>query len=73
MSLQETISFNVKTEREMAGLTQDKLCELAGICSSILSRIEGGHGVPQLKTLISISNVLNISLDYLCGIVKERK
>ncbi len=53
----------IKIAREQKKLTQAELSEKIGISQNFLGDIERGLKLPSLNTLISISNILKISLD----------
>lgn len=52
----------IKTLRENAHLTQEKLAEKAGISLDYLGKIEVNINRPGLKTLIKISNALSVPI-----------
>lgn len=52
----------IKTLRENANLTQEKLAEKAGISLDYLGKIEVNINKPGLKTLIKISNALSVPI-----------
>lgn len=56
---------NIKRERLKLNLTQDQLSEKLDISTSYLGRIERGERNLPLDTLIRISNIFNVSVDYL--------
>ncbi|WP_052440833.1 helix-turn-helix transcriptional regulator [Streptacidiphilus anmyonensis] len=45
--------------RKARGLTQAQLADLAGITQAALSRAETGRTLPQLRTLMTIGQVLD--------------
>ncbi len=55
----------IKYLREKANLTQEKLAEKCGISLDYLGKIEVNINKPGLKTLIKISNALNIHIKSL--------
>ena len=55
----------IKFLRERANLTQEKLAELSGISLDYLGKIEVNINKPGLKTLIKISNALNLPIKVL--------
>ncbi len=55
----------IKFLRENAHLTQEKLAELSGISLDYLGKIEVNINKPGLKTLIKISNALNLPIKML--------
>jgi transcriptional regulator with XRE-family HTH domain len=52
----------IRQLRSLHGLTQEQLCELAGISVDAVSRIEGLHRVPTLDTLDKISRAFGLTL-----------
>lgn len=55
----------IKTLRENAHLTQEKLAEKSGISLDYLGKIEVNINKPGLKTLIKLSDALDIPFRYL--------
>lgn len=55
----------IKTLREKAHLTQEKLAERSGISLDYLGKIEVNINKPGLKTLIKISNALEVPIKEL--------
>lgn len=55
--------------RKKAGLTQEQLCQKAGLAYSTLAKIErGAIKSPSIFTIASIAGVVGVSLDTLAGI-----
>mgnify|MGYP005775052905 FL=1 len=54
------IGKKIKTLREQAGLTQEKLAEKSGISLDYLGKIEVCINKPGLKTILKIANALKI-------------
>lgn len=63
MDVQKKIGARIKVIRNSIGLTQEKLAEKCELNSKYLSRIERGLENPTLKTLINISEKLDVNLD----------
>lgn len=61
------IGKNIKIFRESHYLSQFQLAELCGLSQVYISNIETGKKNISLKSLIKISNVLNVSCDDLLG------
>ena len=69
MNERETIYERISELRKDKGLTQKKLCEIAGITASQLNRIENGiTGTVSSGVLIKLSKALNVSADYILGL-----
>lgn len=60
-----TFGQRLKYFRKQRNLTQVEFAEMIDITDKALSKIEVGKAYPHLNTLISISKVLNVSLDFL--------
>jgi transcriptional regulator with XRE-family HTH domain len=59
--LVEVVRRRIRELRRARGLTQEELCESAGISIDAISRIEGGSRAPTLPTLERIARALQIS------------
>ena len=57
--------------RKDKGMTQEDLAKLLDVSSVTISSYERGEIVPKLANLLKLAEVLNISIDYLCGLVDE--
>ncbi|WP_052434062.1 helix-turn-helix transcriptional regulator [Streptacidiphilus melanogenes] len=53
-----TLGEHLARLRKSRGLTQAQLADLAGITQAALSRAETGRTLPQLRTLMTIGQVL---------------
>ena len=58
----KNLGRRIKFLREKAHLTQEKLAEKSGISLDYLGKIEVCINKPGLKTIIKISNALNIPI-----------
>ena len=56
--------------RTARGLNQQDLASKLNISQSAIANYESGEREPNLDTLVSISKVLNVSIDYLLGMCK---
>jgi transcriptional regulator with XRE-family HTH domain len=63
MKLEFSIAKELILLRKRLGLTQKQLAEKAGIKPLQLARIESGKELPQLDTLISITESVGFSLE----------
>lgn len=59
------IGARIRKYRLDRGLTQENVSEYADLTPAHYSHIERGNTKPSLPTLISIANVLNVSIDDL--------
>lgn len=55
----------LKAMRQQRGLTQKKLAEEIGKSVQAVSSYERNSQIPPIEVMISIADVLNVSLDYL--------
>lgn len=68
------IGARVRAVRKRLGMTQEKLAELADISIPHMSHIETGSTKVSLPTLITLANVMNVSLDKLvCSSIRESR
>lgn len=63
----KTFSDKLKELRVDAGLTQKQLAEKLNIRQQSYARYENGEGEPNLETLVMISKIFDVSIDYLLG------
>ena len=61
----KSMGDRMKSKRLQLGYTQERVAELTDISFSTYSKIENAIQSPSLDTLIRISIVLDISMDYL--------
>src|SRR6185437_2475120 len=69
VSDEQKLGQRLQAARQAAGLTQQALCQKAGLSYSTLAKIErGAIKTPSVFTIQSIAGVLGVSLDELVGI-----
>ncbi|MDO5015259.1 MAG: XRE family transcriptional regulator [Clostridia bacterium] len=61
----------LKTLVENSGMTQSEICEKTGINKGALSSYLSGRYFPKQKTLEKLSNLFNVSINYLMGLTVE--
>jgi transcriptional regulator with XRE-family HTH domain len=61
------IGDSAREAREIRGLSITKLSDMTGLSKSTISEFERGIRLPSSASLISIADVLHISLDKLIG------
>ena len=59
------IADRIKVLREQAGYTQTQLAKLLGITRSSVNAWELGISVPSTQYIVELSQILNVSTDYL--------
>lgn len=57
----------IREERLKLGFTQEKLAEQVDVTDSYIGQIERGERSLSLETLVKISNILGVTIDYLLG------
>ncbi len=73
-ALRDLVRQEIRKRREALGLTQEALCERAGISIDAVTRIENGKRVPSLSTLARIAGALDIRVvDLLAGAPAPRQ
>ena len=65
-------SERLKDLRKQAGLTQVSVAEKLGISQPAYASWERGVKKPTQDNLVKIAQILNVSVDYLVGISKEK-
>ncbi|MCJ2110209.1 helix-turn-helix domain-containing protein [Methylobacterium sp. E-025] len=63
--LNVSIGKRVKTAREHAGLSQERLAEIVGKTKDTISNIERGRNMPTLETMQKICDGINVPIVYL--------
>jgi transcriptional regulator with XRE-family HTH domain len=58
---------NLKSLRELRGLTQAELGDRAGMGGASISHFETGQRMPSLESLVRLADALDVSLDTLLG------
>ncbi|WP_461247368.1 helix-turn-helix transcriptional regulator [Treponema sp. R6D11] len=58
--LKRTLSLNIKKQRKILGLTQEKLAEAANLSSQTINDIEGCRMWVSDKTILKLAKVLHI-------------
>ena len=65
-------SERLKDLRKQAGLTQVDVAEELGISQPAYASWERGSKKPTQENLVKIAQILNVSVDYLVGNLKEK-
>ena len=60
MDVRNEVCYRVQQLRRQAGITQEKLAELAGLSVDGIRKIEGRRATPSLETLYKISKALRM-------------
>ena len=59
------IGNRIKAERKHLGITQEQLAEMVNVTTHYIYEIERGMKSMSIETLINLSQVLELSLDYI--------
>ena len=59
------ISEKLQLLRSKTGMSQEELAERLGISRQSISKWESGQSVPDLKKLIILSEIYNVTIDSL--------
>lgn len=62
----------LKTLRLRENLTQSQLAQKLGLTKSVISAYETGLRMPSYDILIHISQIFNVSTDYLLGLEQKQ-
>ncbi len=70
---QDYLADNLRHLRKAAGLTQQKLADLAGLPRATLASMEHGGANPGLDSVLAVATALGVSLDELVLAPPERR
>lgn len=59
------VGDSIASLRKRAGLSQDQLAKQINVSASTIGMYEQGRREPSIRTLIALSQVFGVSLDYL--------
>ena len=59
------LGYRIAALRKKLGFSQNQLAEQINVCASTIGMYEQGRREPSVKTLIAISQLFGVSLDYL--------
>ncbi|MFQ9510009.1 MAG: helix-turn-helix domain-containing protein [Lachnospiraceae bacterium] len=57
----------IKTLREHHGYTQERVAQLINVSRQAYGMYERNQRSPDIAVLLSLADIYNVSLDYLCG------
>ena len=60
-----TTGEKIKEARKQSGLSQEQLAEKIGVSRSAVAKWERDRGLPDVDNLKALSQLLNVSVDYL--------
>lgn len=63
----------LKSARENKGFTQQYIADLMGIDKSTYCGYEIGKRTPDVEKIKALSNILNVSANFLIGVIDEEK
>lgn len=69
----EALNERIKKCRKDKGLTQSQLAEILGVTDKAVSKWEVGEANPDIELLVKMSELFNVTLDYLLTGVKKEK
>ena len=59
--------------RKSEKITQMQLADIIGVKANTISQYESGIREPNIRTLIDLADLFDVSVDYLIGRSDERK
>lgn len=62
-----TLGQRIQKGRKENGLSQEDLAEQLGVSRQAASRWENDNGYPEMEKIIRLSQIYQVSLDYLVG------
>lgn len=69
----ELFGTTVRRIREQRGLSQDRVCEAAGLSQRYLSALERGENSPTLTVILQLCNALGVSPSELLDDVWQQR
>lgn len=72
MDIAENLAANLRSLRQLGGLTQARLAERAGIPRSTLANLEVGGGNPTLNVLAGLAGALQVRIEELLSQPRAR-
>lgn len=72
MGSEASISNRIKELRNERNLTQKEFAELINVSTVSVSSYETGAKTPSLDMMVNISNICEVSIDWLCGLTKKK-
>lgn len=72
---EEIMKLFVKIQqlRKQNGMSQEKLAQLLGVSRQSVSKWESGQSLPEIDKIIQLSNIFEVTTDYLLKDVSEEK
>lgn len=67
MNCNAIIAERIKQRRKELQMTQRDLAKAARVALGAISMYENAQVRPSINTMIRIANVLDVSIDWLCG------
>ena len=65
LKILKNVSRNLKKQREVSGLTQEKLAEMVGFSTRYYQKLESGTQSPNLLTLYKVCAQLRVDIAVL--------
>jgi transcriptional regulator with XRE-family HTH domain len=72
-TLSQILGAAVRAARQRLELTQADVAERVGLATEVYGRLERGHMLPSVRTLLRICTVLHVSSDEVLGLVNLDK
>lgn len=60
-----TIEERIQELRKSKGLSQEQLADILGVSRQAVSKWEGGQSLPEIEKLIAMSEIFEVSVDYI--------
>lgn len=70
--MQAQLAQNVYDLRKKKNMTQSQLADIVGVKKSQISALENQQRLPSINLLIKLSYALNVSIEYLLGVNKNK-
>ena len=71
VDIMRTLSTRLRKARDLRRMSQGELGKRIRVSANLISMIENGKCGASIRTMVAAANALNVSLDYLAGLVDE--
>jgi transcriptional regulator with XRE-family HTH domain len=72
-TLSNILGAAVRAARQRQELTQADVAERVGLATEVYGRLERGHMLPSVRTLLRLCSVLHVSADEVLGLTHPDK
>ena len=71
--MNQTIGTRIQMLRKQNGMSQQNLADKLSISRQTISKWESDQSLPDLDTLLKMSELFNVSIAYIVGVEEDNK